>query len=113
MLDFIHHIMACGIFGSRIYLLRENFCHHGRHHICNITKPLAVYRFLYMVLYHLLPGAQHHVININAHTLGSARHSGLTTTCHINDFVSLRFFKKLIRFLECSWNHEYFGSIAK
>ena len=22
-------------------------------------------------------------------------------------------FKKLIQFLECSWNHEYFGSLAK
>ena len=21
--------------------------------------------------------------------------------------------KKLIRFLECSWNHDYFGSLAK
>ena len=25
----------------------------------------------------------------------------------------IEFFKKLIQFFECSWNHEYFGSLAK
>ena len=32
---------------------------------------------------------------------------------HDRQIKNIRVFKKLIQFLECSWNHEYFGSLGR
>ena len=39
--------------------------------------------------------------------------SGATTKTGTSIIYAISLFKKLIQFLECSWNHEYFMSLAR
>ena len=69
MLDSVYHITLKLI---KSYFWRENFkilpsleqCYNGRHYVAlRICKPLVVYQFYCMVLYH--SQTRHHVIKSN------------------------------------------------
>ena len=61
---------------------------------CDVLRSLKVI-FIKMNIF------LHHIYLIKQSCINACAHS------------CLKSFKKLIQFLECSWNHAYFGSLAK